>query len=286
MRVPDSTVLVRAAIRRALHELALETASCLPRRFHRLAAIALIGGLMVTTTPIRVSAQSLHWWVADMLEGIRESAAEDGSVLAHAPLTGTLDAGESASVQVHTCSGLLYTAVGICDFGCNDLDLTAYDSSGDVLDSDVRSDQFPVLAFTAAESGITTLSVGMVSCTGSCDWGVQLFIEDGTVPAALGAGDGGASTWSANWDRYVGIYRGLGGDTTILRHEGRLMALFPISQQQIGVAGVLRPTGSTHVFRLQSDGLSADGERVRFVVNDVGQVTAVLVAGRERRRVD
>ncbi len=221
-----------------------------------------------------------------MLEGIRESADEDGSVLAHAPLTGALDAGESASIQVHTCSGILYTAVGICDFGCNDLDLTAYDSSGDVLDSDVRSDQFPVLAFTAAESGITTLSVEMVSCTDSCDWGVQLFIEDPTAPAAPGSDDGGASTSASDRGRYVGTYRGPGGDTTILRHENQLMALLPLSQQQNGVTGLLRPTGSAHVFRLVSDGSSADGQRVRFVVNGMGEVTAVFVAGQESRRVE
>ena len=212
MKFPDSTALVRAGIRRALHELALGTASCLPRRFHRLAAIALIGNLMIAAVPIHVSAQSLHWWVADMLEGIRESAAEDGSVLAHAPLTGTLDAGESASVQVHTCSGLLYVAQGICDFGCTDLDLTAYDSSAEMLDSNVPSSGgFPVLVFTPAESGVTTLSVDMVSCTGSCDWGVQLFIDDAMAPAVLGSGDGGASTWSSDWDHYIGTYRGVNG---------------------------------------------------------------------------
>ena len=250
-----------------------------------LAAIALIGGLMIAAVPIRVSAQSLHWWVADMLEGIRESADEDGSVLAHAPLTGALDAGESASIQVHTCSGILYTAVGICDFGCNDLDLTAYDSSGDVLDSDVRSDQFPVLAFTAAKSGITTLSVEMVSCTGSCDWGVQLFIEDPIARAAPGSGDGGASTWSLDWDRYVGIYRGPSGDTTVLRHNNRLVVLFPLARQQVLATGVLQPTGTTHVFVLESDGSSVDGEQVRFVVNDESEMTTVFVEDRELRRV-
>ena len=220
-----------------------------------------------------------------MLEGIRESADEDGSVLAHAPLTGALDAGESASIQVHTCSGILYTAVGICDFGCNDLDLTAYDSSGDVLDSDVRSDQFPVLAFTAAESGITTLSVDMVSCTGSCDWGVQLFMEDPIAPAAPGSGDGGASTRASDRGRYVGTYRGIGGVTTILLHDNRLVVLFPLSRQQVVATGVLQPTGTTHVFVLEGDGSSVNGDRVRFAVNDAGEVTSVFVAGLESRRV-
>lgn len=185
MTFPDSAVRVRGGMRLAVHGVALGGASCFPRRFHRLATIALIGGLMVTATPIRVSAQSLDRWVADVLEGIRERMDEDGSILSHGPLTGTLDAGESASVQVHTCSGVRYTVQGICDLGCTDFDLTAY-SSAEVLDSDVSPSGIPVLVFTPVDSGITTLSVEMVSCTGSCDWGVQLFIDDPTAPAAPG----------------------------------------------------------------------------------------------------
>ena len=248
-------------------------------------AAYLIGGLVMTATPIPVAAQSLDRWVADVLEGIRERMDEDGSILSHGPLTGSLDAGESASVQVHTCSGIQYTAQGICDLGCTDFDLTAYDSFAGVLDSDVSPSDIPVLVFTPAKSGITTLSVEMVSCTGSCDWGVQLFIADATAPAAPGSGDGGASTWPSDWDRYVGTYRGAGGDTTVLRHEGRLTMLFPSFQRQSGGIGVLRPTGSTHIFRLESDGSRTDGDRVRFVVNDSGEVTSVFVAGQESRRV-
>ena len=63
------------------------------------------------------------------------------------------------------------------------------------------------------------------------------------------------------------------------------MVLFPLSQQRNGATGVLRPTGAAHVFRLESDGSSADADRVRFVVNDAGEVTAVFVAGQESRRV-
>ncbi len=237
----------------------------------------------MTATPIPVSAQSLDRWVADVLEGIRERMDEGGSFLSHGPLTGTLDAGDSAIVQVHTCSGIRYTAQGICDLGCTDLDLTAYDSTDDVLDSDVLSDDLPILVFTPAESGITTLLVEMVSCTGTCDWGVQLFINDGVDPAAPPSGDGGASS---DWGRYVGTYRGPGGDTTVLRHENRLVILFPTSPQQDIATGVLRPTGSTHAFVLENDGSSADGKRVHFEVNESGKVTSVFVAGRESRRVE
>ena len=279
-RSPSRTDLESRSV---AHERTRREVRRLLRKFRCRVAACLVGGLVMTATPIPVSAQSLDRWVADVLEGIRERMDEDGSILSHGPLTGTLDAGESASVPVHTCSGIQYTAQGVCDFGCTDFDLTAYDASGDVLDSDVLSDDLPILVFTPAESGITTLSVEMVSCTGSCDWGAQLFIDDPAPPVAPASADGGASF---DWDPYVGTYGGPGGDTTILRHENRLVVLFPLSPQQDIATGVLRPTGSLHAFVLERDGPSADGEYVRFVVNGAGEVTAVFVAGHESRRVE
>ena len=219
------------------------------------------------------------------MEFVKEMEDESGRMPSHAPFTGTLDVGGTAGVRVHSCLGIRYWVYGLCDGDCDDLDLTVYDSSAEILVSDVLPDDVPILSFTPAESGITTLSVDMVSCTGSCDWAVHVFIDDAMAPAALGSGDGGASSWPSDWGRYVGTYRGAGGDTTVLRHEGRLMVLFPLSQQQNGVTAVLRRTGSPHVFGLESDGSSVDSDRVRFVVNDTGEATAVLVAGRESRRV-
>ena len=64
------------------------------------------------------------------------------------------------------------------------------------------------------------------------------------------------------------------------------MVLLPLAQQQNGATGALRPTDSAHVFRLETDGSSADRERVRFVVNDAGETTGVFIAGREYRRVE
>ena len=249
------------------------------------AAAYLIGGLMMTTMPIAALGQPLDPVVEELIEFTKEIEAAAGRIRSHAPFTGTLDGGGTARVRVHSCSGIQYKVYGLCDGDCDDLDLTAYDSSAEILDSDFLTDDFPILDFTPAESGITTLSVVMASCSGSCDWAVQVFIDDATAPAAPRLGDGGASWGPSDRDTYVGTYRGAGGDTTILRHEGRLTVLFPSSQRQNGGIGVLRPTGSTHVFRLESDGSSIDGDRVRFVVNDAGQVTSVFVAGQESRRV-
>ncbi len=175
----------------------------------------------------------------------------------------------------------------MCGLGCSDLDLTAYNATAEVMDSDVLPDDVPIVHFTPTACGFTTLSVEMVECDGSCEWAVQLYIDDPAAPSGVsGAENGEAPTWSSDWDVYLGTYRGAWGDTTILRHENRLLVLLPLSQQQNGAAGVLRPADSAHVFRLESDGSSADGEKVRFVVNGSGAATTVFVAGQESRRVE
>ena len=211
MTFPGSTAHIRAGIRPAARAVARSAASCWLRRSRRLATISLMGGLMMTATPIPALGQPLDPVVTELLEAIRGNEAENGRIPSHAVLSGALERGESASVQLHTCAGIEYRAVGLCDAGCTDFDLTAYESSAEVLDSDVLTDDIPVLFFTPAESGMTTLTVEMVSCAGSCDWGVQLFIDDTRVPAVPGSGDGGASTWSPDWNHYVGAYRGPGG---------------------------------------------------------------------------
>ena len=267
-----------------------ETQSAMSRLLRssgRLVAILLIGGSIITATSIPVSGQPRDRVVAELIDFSNEVEAEGGKVPSHAVLTGTLRAGETHDVQVHTCADIEYLVVGVCDGDCTDVDLYARNSLGESEDSDVLPDDVPILDFTPGATGFTTISVEMVSCEGSCDWGVQLYIDDPTAPSDVsGAGNGDAPTWSSDWDAYLGTYRGAWGDTTILRHENRLMVLLPLSQQQNGATGVLRPADSAHVFRLVSDGSSVDGEKARFVVNGSGAVTAVFVAGQESRRVE
>ena len=105
-----------------------------------------------------------------------------GRVPSHALLTGTLRERESAEVRVHTCADIEYTAVGVCDFGCDDLDLIVHDRTGKVLDSDELLDDVPIVTFTPATCGFTTLTVEMFGCDDVCAWGVQVYLE----PATLG----------------------------------------------------------------------------------------------------
>ena len=186
----------------------------------RLAAIALIGGSINTAASIPAAAQPRDRAVADFLEWDVGQQAERGRVPSHRVLTGTLDAGESERVQVHTCSDMEYTAHGFCGSDCRDLDLTAYKALGEVMDSDVLPDAVPMVHFTPTACGFTTLSVKMVECNGSCEWAVQLYIDDPTAPpGASGSGNSDAPAWSSGWDLYLGTYRNSQSDATILRHE-------------------------------------------------------------------
>ncbi len=257
------------------------------RSSERLPAIFLICGSIITATSIPASGQPRDRVVAELIDFSNELEAEGGKVPSHAVLTGTLRAGETEDVQVHTCADIEYRAVGVCDHDCDDFDLYARDSLGESLDADVLPDDVPILDFTPAACGFTTISVEMVSCEGSCDWGVQLYIDDPTATDGVSSlGNGDATTWSSDWDLYLGAYRGAHGDTTILRHENQLVVILPFSHDRDGSVIVLRSTDSSHLFRLVSDGSSVDGEKVRFVVNSSGAVTAVLVAGQESRRVE
>lgn len=93
------------------------------------------------------------------------------------------------------------------------------------------------------------------------------------------------AVWSGDWDIYLGTYRRRNGDTAVLRQENDLVILSPLSEDPSGSQGVLKPTDTPHVFRLESDGYGAHGELVRFEVNDAGEVTRVFVGVNYSRRV-
>ena len=93
------------------------------------------------------------------------------------------------------------------------------------------------------------------------------------------------AVWSSDWDIYLGTYRRRSGDTAVLRQENDLVILSPLSEDPNGSKGVLKPTDTPHVFRLESDGFGAHGELVRFEVSDAGEVTRIFVGVNYSRRV-
>ena len=120
MTFPDSRT--QAGLRRAARAMARGVASCLPWRLHRLASIALIGGLMMLAAPVPAFSQSLGSFVAGVLETLRAMEAEAGSILSHAPLRVPWTPESRRPFRSMRVRGIEYTARAYCDVGCTEFD--------------------------------------------------------------------------------------------------------------------------------------------------------------------
>ena len=129
---------------------------------------------------IPTAGQSIDHEIQQYIEQVSAAMRDSGKIPFGEPTTGGLTADESLRFTVETETrgreGVEYVAVGVCDASCSDLDLTLYDSGG-VLDYDYLPDDMPILEFTSPASERLTVEVDMVECQGSCDWGVQLYVD-------------------------------------------------------------------------------------------------------------
>ena len=120
--------------------------------------------------------------------------------------------------------------------------------------------------------------VGVVVFTNGGDGNPGRFVEKAFEWVAPHlAEDEEPAAFRREWDIYLGTYRNRWGDTSVLRLDEELVILSPLSENPDRSKGVLRPAGEPHVFRLESDGFGAHGERVRFELDETGAVVRVFV---------
>jgi hypothetical protein len=94
---------------------------------------------------------------------------------------GTLNAGERDSLTIPLDSGVQYTALGMCDEDCGDLDLHLHVPDGQEVASDIRSNARPIVQVGAKVAGAYRLEVVMLSCsTPPCYYGIQLLRKRST----------------------------------------------------------------------------------------------------------
>lgn len=80
---------------------------------------------------------------------------------------------DSEYVTVNLQQGVEYRIMGKCDNDCTDVDMWLYDGYGQLIDSDVGSDDWPIVKVVATRSGTFRLKVRMASCvTSTCGVGV------------------------------------------------------------------------------------------------------------------
>ena len=91
---------------------------------------------------------------------------------------GSLNDGQSEDVMIRLGGGLDFMILGACDADCEDFDLTLYDERGNVVDSDLELDDFPIVHAVPSRNGVYRLHVSMAECDiDPCRYAIQPFVK-------------------------------------------------------------------------------------------------------------
>jgi hypothetical protein len=114
---------------------------------------------------------------------------------------GRLDDGDEDAITFDLLRGQTYMIMGVCDADCSDLDLVLYDGDGDEVDSDLATDDVPIVSVATDRADTYRVEISMVSCSAEpCRFGVGVYGgtgSSGTATASKGTGTGSAPNWQA-----------------------------------------------------------------------------------------
>lgn len=135
-----------------------------------LIALALVAGSTASAQP------DLRDYLTRQLDNQEPENAERGFAHAVGPLSGALASDRVAELPLTLRAGQQIRIVGVCDQPCSDLDLRILNPRGDVIASDTRSDDNPVVDLRAEMFGQHTIEVGMVDCDAPrCRFAVNVY---------------------------------------------------------------------------------------------------------------
>jgi len=129
--------------------------------------IALIAGLLFVGD---ASAQDWRQLVLSQLdkggETVRTLGQTDANILSRNQVIGMLEDGGTSYFEVKLESGISYLFTGACDQDCTDLDLRLVRGADfEVVESDVETDDVPVIIFTAPSTALYLVGVDMADCS-------------------------------------------------------------------------------------------------------------------------
>jgi len=130
--------------------------------------------------PSAAQAQNSRWegQVRDQLNRAGSFLSDKGFAMTHEIKTGSLrdDANEYFSLELD--AGRSYAVVGVCDEDCTDIDLQLFNPEGTQVDSDMQTDDVPIVDAQPAVTARYRVKVSMAACTTSpCFYGVAVFAK-------------------------------------------------------------------------------------------------------------
>ena len=140
--------------------------------------VAVAVGLALAVLAQTARGQENQW--RSQVEGYLKRAArtlsDRGYDQTHDTQIGSLRDDENDSFTLTLHSGTAYALVGVCDNDCSDLDMVLYDADGGQVDSDVQTDDVPIVQVTPRETMRYRVKVIMATCkTNPCWYGIGVY---------------------------------------------------------------------------------------------------------------
>jgi hypothetical protein len=141
---------------------------------HRIAVA--IAAAVVCLAP---TTQAQSRW-ADQVSGYLATRAkyytDRGYDRTHDPHIGSLGDKDRESFNITLHAGTTYAIVAVCDNDCNDIDLKLFDADDNLIDSDVETDDYPLLKVDVSRTQEYRVQVIMASCkTNPCWYGIGAY---------------------------------------------------------------------------------------------------------------
>jgi hypothetical protein len=136
---------------------------------------ALLGVALLATV---AAAQDSRWQrqVSTQLSRYSDVLSDKGYARTHEIKQGSLDDDESEYVTLELDAGRSYALLGVCDEDCSDLDMRLYDADGNEIDSDIETDDYPVVEVRPVRTARFRVKVSMAACsTSPCFYGVAVY---------------------------------------------------------------------------------------------------------------
>jgi hypothetical protein len=110
------------------------------------------------------------------LDLVKTFAESTGWELTHEFQIGSLREGEDDAFTGTFRDGWEYRIVSFCDEDCSDVDLYLRDGYGDEVDSDVSTNDVPIIECRPSRTGDYTVQLSMYECSAEpCYFGVGVF---------------------------------------------------------------------------------------------------------------
>ena len=127
-------------------------------------------------TAVRADNSKYVGDIRSQLVRVARAAGGHDLTSTHEPVIDKLAHRRSDNITINLRAGTSYGIVGVCDRDCRDLDIALFDNAGNLIASDLKNDDTPIITINPNRSGAYRIRVNMANCNAnSCYYGVGAF---------------------------------------------------------------------------------------------------------------